>query len=139
VVSYLTGLADRYPGLVRLEQLEQTQENRAILAIRIGNSKLGNSRSLVIIVSWKIEKTDVVFRTLCNACVQLYCIHSNKYTILKATDDFIVNNEVQKSIHPIEWKVLYFSFYGMNAFLHFIINNEIMDCFWDSVYDVIAN
>ena len=41
VESYLVGLADRHPGLVRLERLEQTHENRSVLAIRIGNSKLG--------------------------------------------------------------------------------------------------
>jgi hypothetical protein len=52
-----------------------------------------------------------------------------RYTVPKAMDDFIVNNEKKKH-----------SSYGMKSFipqdecfLHFIINNEIIHGFWDSV------
>jgi hypothetical protein len=52
-----------------------------------------------------------------------------RYTVPKAMDDFIVNNEKKK-----------YSSYGMKSFilwdecfLHFIINNEIIHSFWDSV------
>jgi hypothetical protein len=51
------------------------------------------------------------------------------YTVPKAIDDFIVNNEKKKH-----------SSYGMKSFnpydecfLHFKINNEIIQRFWDSV------
>jgi hypothetical protein len=37
------------------------------------------------------------------------------------------------SYYTVEWKVLYLSLCRMNAFLHFIINNETIHRFWDSV------
>jgi hypothetical protein len=48
-------------------------------------------------------------------------------------DDLIVDIwNVEKSIHPIEWKELNISELTMSAFLHFFINNEIVHHFWDS-------
>jgi hypothetical protein len=51
------------------------------------------------------------------------------YTVPKAMDDFIVNNEMQKAF--IQWNETFHSI-GWMLFL-FIINNEIIHCFWDSV------
>jgi hypothetical protein len=74
-----------------------------------------------------------------NDCISIECQHfrsanlspKDLYTVPKAMDDFIVNNEKKKH-----------SAYGMKSFipwddcfLHFIINNEIIYRFWDSVVD----